>query len=805
MQRHASSLLLLLLLVAASSSTASDEPDKKPQEQKQQQQEHADVLGLTTDTFADVIERQPGPALVMFMIPDCQACHALMPDLQKVAANLKGIASVATVNCGNVHSVRTCRAFGVREFPRLLVFKTGTKTNPYTGGAMKEFDKYAGAPGARALVSAVTDKLDDSQISHISSSSEHEAFLQQQPKLAKVLLFTDKNASTVLYKGLSWSYARRLGFGEVRSNEATAALLEQYGVAQMPTLLVVKADGSRDAYTGPLKAVPLRAFLDGHALKEPLPEAATAGPGGAGKGAAGPDGMMGEVVLHALDASNLTEIDSRHEMWLLAFYRAAEGATCSAELEKLSSLLREVQSIVQYGSVNAAAAAAAAEGNDASLLLQYGADVAALEADGCKLQLVLLPHGKGKAAKGNYARWSGGLDDFKALQDWILEQIPDFTIQLSNEVEADAFVKATADSLPPDAIRSAEDRRAPIGKVFLFTTKSSVPGMYKALAAQHFGKSRMLFGWATTAHEKGPALPLMQKMNVRKPPAMSVLLPLPPKPIGDPDSAEQQQQRPPQPGGAGEMAIQQYFGPLKFQKMAAWVQGMAMLTGMAYKRHAGATPAPEAHDLDIHTQAQLQAACYDKPSLCLMTLLDGSSGSTANKARDTIRKVATALAGQPLTWVAVDVSRQSSFRRAYGFESEQLPALVALSTKRMRFAQGAAPFGEASAKQLVTKVLAGSAVTLPLPALPQLVDGGEPDEEPALSAQEEFDLSEVMAEEVATVLSKEEKLQQAYKEIEAAEKAKKKAKTTTKKKSKKKKSSKKSKKKSAPSPAKDEL
>lgn len=77
------------------------------------------------------------------------------------------------------------------------------------------------------------------------------------------------------------------------------------------------------------------------------------------------------------------------------------------------------------------------------------------------------------------------------------------------------------------------------------------------------------------------ALPglLLTLLQVRKPPAMSVLLPLPPKPIGDPDSAEQQQQRPPQPGGAGEMAIQQYFGPLKFQKMAAWVQGMAMLTG----------------------------------------------------------------------------------------------------------------------------------------------------------------------------------------------------------------------------------
>jgi hypothetical protein len=38
------------------------------------------------------------------------------------------------------------------------------------------------------LAAVLTDRLDDSHISHISSSSEHEAFLQQQPKLAKVRL-----------------------------------------------------------------------------------------------------------------------------------------------------------------------------------------------------------------------------------------------------------------------------------------------------------------------------------------------------------------------------------------------------------------------------------------------------------------------------------------------------------------------------------------------------------------------------------------------------------------------------------------
>jgi hypothetical protein len=52
-----------------------------------------------------------------------------------------------------------------------------------------------------------------------------------------------------------------------------------------------------------------------------------------------------------------------------------------------------------------------------------------------------------------------------------------------------------------------------------------------------------------------------------------------------------------------------------------------------------------------------------------------------------VKKAAAAHAGQPVNWVVVDVARQPSFRQAYGFTGDQLPALLALSTKRMRFAQ----------------------------------------------------------------------------------------------------------------------
>jgi putative cell wall-binding protein len=63
MRGHAASLLLLLLLLAVCSSAASDDTDAK-QQQKQQQQLPNDIVHLVTDNFADVIERQPGPALV---------------------------------------------------------------------------------------------------------------------------------------------------------------------------------------------------------------------------------------------------------------------------------------------------------------------------------------------------------------------------------------------------------------------------------------------------------------------------------------------------------------------------------------------------------------------------------------------------------------------------------------------------------------------------------------------------------------------------------------------------------------------
>eukprot|EP00879_Flechtneria_rotunda_P014908 GHRR01015576.1.p1 GENE.GHRR01015576.1~~GHRR01015576.1.p1 ORF type:complete len:609 (+),score=148.82 GHRR01015576.1:560-2386(+) len=519
----------------------------------------------------------------------------------------------------------------------------------------------------------------------------------QDPRLSKVLLFTDQNGSTVLYKALSLAYLGRLLFATVQPGNSQ--LEEQYGVTQHPKLLVVTPDGTQHQYTGPLQAGQLKEFLDNYASKQLLTPVSNSS-----KGSDGPS----EVVIHNLTASDLLDVDRDEDIWLVAFYAAADDNACASQLWELSKLCDDVQAIVNYGQLNAAKA-----GLSDKTLRKLGVHASALRADGCELQLVLLTHGRYKASTAGYVRWPGGLDNTKALQAWILEQVPDLTIELTDEEDAQAYINATAADMPI-VFRSQHHKDSPIGKVFLFSTKQDVPGLYKALAMRFHGKARLVFAW-TSPDESGPGYPLMQRMHVQKAPAMSILLPLPPRPLADASDI---------PGPKDDMAMQQYMGPLKFNKMLAWVQTMANLIGI---NHAGSTAGPSPEHFEVHNQQQLQQACYDKPSLCMILLLGGRS-CDANKHKYTLKKAAQALTGHPLSWVAVDVARQPSFRRAYGFRASQLPGLVAVSTRRLQFAQGAAPFNETNARGLVTAVLMESARTLPLPALPWLVNGGEPEE-----------------------------------------------------------------------------
>ena len=171
-------------------------------------------------------------------------------------------------------------------------------SNPYTGKVTRKSNAFEGNARAGALSKAVLGKIPDSLLPRITSESwppPAEALTKSKSgaKQSLVLLFTDRDAPSPLYKALAHAYRGRLAFGEV--HEGDAALAEKYAVSKYPTLMVTMGGAAREdddagyVFKGDLKSwADLTAFLDQYALGD---DESTAGvreaEGAKGRGAKG--------------------------------------------------------------------------------------------------------------------------------------------------------------------------------------------------------------------------------------------------------------------------------------------------------------------------------------------------------------------------------------------------------------------------------------------------------------------------------------------------------------------------------------
>lgn len=92
---------------------------------------------------------------------------------------------------------------------------------------------------------------------------------------ATVILFTEKDATSQLYKALSAHYFQRLHFVEVAKSKAPK-VIQSFGVTKFPTLIVVpQTDSSMQPipYTGKLDILEIRSFLEPFAAPREQAEA----------------------------------------------------------------------------------------------------------------------------------------------------------------------------------------------------------------------------------------------------------------------------------------------------------------------------------------------------------------------------------------------------------------------------------------------------------------------------------------------------------------------------------------------------
>ncbi|KAK9845433.1 hypothetical protein WJX81_006361 [Elliptochloris bilobata] len=678
------------------------------------------------------------PALVEFYAPWCGHCKGLAPAFTKVAESILGLVTVGAVDCDEEVNRPLCSRYGVKGFPTIKVFGPEKQMNPYTKKVGKTPTDYSGPRTAKALADAALAALLGASVPALKGAEALAAF-RGEGALPKVVLASAKAAPTPLLRSLALRFKGRLAFATVRDKDAET--VAELGLESFPSLVVLPLDGSIVRYDGRLKAADLIAFLGKHAAAQAsTPKAEAPGSSEAIHGGEAADADAGDKavpqVVQELLAADVENLLAEEDAWLLAFFQEAVPGGCEAELKAFNKAVAELGRLVAAGAVNLTA--------DATVGAPFNLDAAALSAQPCRPQVLLVPFGEDKGEAEDWLRYSGPLDSSKELQKFALEAFPSYVTRL------------TAATLEP-FMASAPLRP----KVFLITDKDATPGVFAALSV-NLRKYRYVFADIHSSDQEA-----LQRLSIKKAPAM-VMAFLRPNEDGSP----------PELGKDARIALQHFPGPLKYPYMHQFLTTFAGMMGAAPEGgipepefpgavSAGAQPAAPVDVPEAATAAALDERCgASQAGLCALALLDPASEGFPAEL-ELVKTAAGRWSRQPLRFSWINAARQPSFLAALGLGADAAPTMLVLSPKKARGARLTGAFDTAGLNALVDGLLSGRVPTTPFQEMPRLVDGGE---EPAPQApvDEEFDLNDILAEEVsASPGSKEELLRRADQELQA--------------------------------------
>lgn len=202
--------------------------------------------------------------------------------LRNIYQKLEFLAGFINIDCDVNPSIDRCKEeIGNGDgdsYPRLkLLIPPQFKINPYT----KKEEKYTQQDYSKNSLSEndiytfITNNIKGK--GQKLNWESHKQILSH-PNFNKVLLFTDKKQSGLIFKGLSSYFYDRILFCEIQNSEAE--LVSKYKIKKYPTLIVVETldedlESPRDQeevheYTGNLKAKDISEFILKYALKEKM-------------------------------------------------------------------------------------------------------------------------------------------------------------------------------------------------------------------------------------------------------------------------------------------------------------------------------------------------------------------------------------------------------------------------------------------------------------------------------------------------------------------------------------------------------
>lgn len=198
--------------------------------------------------------------------------------IKEINEKLKNLIKIMIIDCDQQDfSLRNvCKETHPEHdsFPRMVLFiPPNQKHNPYT----KQKNSYTEKAYLekkvtyKSLYSFITDSIQDYSINLTSSNID--TFLESND-MNKLILFTDKDKTPLLYRGLSSYFYDRLRLGIVRKDQKD--LLSRFEIETYPTLLIFNSqkdgllykDEIIDVYNGELNADSIINAVEFLALKE---------------------------------------------------------------------------------------------------------------------------------------------------------------------------------------------------------------------------------------------------------------------------------------------------------------------------------------------------------------------------------------------------------------------------------------------------------------------------------------------------------------------------------------------------------
>lgn len=197
--------------------------------------------------------------------------------LQMIDRKLDYLAKILFIDCGEVEADEfpICRGSGGSQeydyFPRIrLLIPNAVKFNE-----AKEIIPHREIGFNKEFVSDKTmyEFITENIISFsVRLNSKNFQILEKQTFFNKVVLFTEKDSTPLIYRGLSNFFYDRIVFGEVGKNETE--LCNRFNVTKFPTILVLennffsKEDFIAHKYEGMMFIGDLKAFIEKYAYKE---------------------------------------------------------------------------------------------------------------------------------------------------------------------------------------------------------------------------------------------------------------------------------------------------------------------------------------------------------------------------------------------------------------------------------------------------------------------------------------------------------------------------------------------------------